>query len=43
VVEDEKFNYISARFPGDVPLMAEKMVKLIRDLTAGEPGRAGSA
>ncbi|UNI16526.1 hypothetical protein JDV02_002954 [Purpureocillium takamizusanense] len=43
VVEDENFNYISARFPGDVPLMAERMVKLVQDLTAGESGTSGSA
>ncbi|KAJ6441388.1 FluG domain-containing protein [Purpureocillium lavendulum] len=43
VVEDDKFNYISARFPGDVPLMAEKMVKLVQSLVAGESGPAGSA
>ncbi|KPM34455.1 hypothetical protein AK830_g12115 [Neonectria ditissima] len=30
VVEDEKYNYISARFPADAEEMAEKMVKLIK-------------
>jgi hypothetical protein len=32
VVEDENFNYISARFPGDVELFAEKAVKLVQSL-----------
>jgi hypothetical protein len=32
VVEDEKYNYISARFPGDVDLLAEKMVALVQSL-----------
>jgi hypothetical protein len=27
-VEDEKYNYISARFPGDAALLAEKLVAL---------------
>jgi hypothetical protein len=30
VVEDKKYNYISARFPGDVDLLAEKTVALIK-------------
>lgn len=30
VVEDDNFNYISARFPGDVVQMAEKLVKLVQ-------------
>lgn len=28
VVEDEKYNYISARFPGDADLLAQKLVTL---------------
>lgn len=30
VVEDDSFNYISARFPGDVGPMAERLVKLVQ-------------
>jgi len=30
VVQDEKYNYISARFPGDVQLFAEKTVTLVQ-------------
>lgn len=30
VVEDEKYNYISARFPGDADLFAEKTVALVK-------------
>ncbi|KAK7757507.1 hypothetical protein SLS62_000522 [Diatrype stigma] len=29
VVEDEKYNYISARYPGDAQLFAEEIVKLL--------------
>jgi len=29
VVEDENFNYISARWPGDVELFAEEIIKLM--------------
>ncbi|KAJ9148497.1 Class I glutamine amidotransferase-like protein [Pleurostoma richardsiae] len=32
VVEDDKYNYISARFPGDIPLFSEKVVKLVQSL-----------
>lgn len=32
VVEDEKYNYISARFPGDVPALAEKIVERVKEL-----------
>lgn len=34
VVEDEGFNYVSARFPGDVELLAEKLVALVNSVTA---------
>lgn len=27
---DEKYNYISGRFPADVPLLAEKIVALVQ-------------
>jgi hypothetical protein len=30
VVEDKKYNYISARFPGDVEMLAEKTVALVK-------------
>jgi hypothetical protein len=30
VVEDEKYNYISARFPADAQLLAEKVVALVK-------------
>jgi len=30
VVEDKKYNYVSARFPGDVPLLAEKIVAMVK-------------
>ncbi|PNY29549.1 Uncharacterized protein TCAP_00541 [Tolypocladium capitatum] len=36
VVEDENFNYISARFPGDAQLMSEKLVSLVRGLRPGK-------
>ncbi|KND89031.1 Uncharacterized protein C14C4.04 [Tolypocladium ophioglossoides CBS 100239] len=36
VVEDENFNYISARFPGDVRLMFEKLVNLAGGLRSGK-------
>ncbi|OAQ71099.2 DJ-1/PfpI family protein [Pochonia chlamydosporia 170] len=32
VVEDETYNYVSARFPGDVALLSEKLVALARSL-----------
>ena len=32
VVEDSQFNYISARFPGDVELMSQKIVELMNGL-----------
>ncbi|EOO01980.1 putative family protein [Phaeoacremonium minimum UCRPA7] len=32
VVEDGKYNYISARFPGDVDLFSEKIVELVKSL-----------
>ena len=32
VVEDEKYNYISARYPGDMVAMAERLVKLAKQL-----------
>jgi putative intracellular protease/amidase len=31
VVSDEKYNYVSARFPGDVPDMCEEVVKTVRE------------
>jgi hypothetical protein len=31
VVQDEKYNYISARFPADAQLLAEQTVKLVQD------------
>lgn len=34
VVEDEKYNYISARFPGDVEKMAERLVEMVKTNTA---------
>ncbi|EGX89038.1 ThiJ/PfpI family protein [Cordyceps militaris CM01] len=34
VVEDDKYNYISARFPGDVDLLGEKLVALVKSNTA---------
>ncbi|OAA71667.1 ThiJ/PfpI family protein [Akanthomyces lecanii RCEF 1005] len=34
VVEDDGYNYISARFPGDVDLLGEKLVALVRSITA---------
>lgn len=34
VVEDEGFNYVSARFPGDVELLGEKLVALVKSITA---------
>jgi hypothetical protein len=30
VVEDQKYNYISARFPGDAQALAEKVVALVQ-------------
>lgn len=32
VVEDEKYNYISARFPGDVPALAQRIVERVDEL-----------
>lgn len=32
VVEDETYNYISARFPGDVPALAEKIIERVKEL-----------
>ncbi|ORY60986.1 class I glutamine amidotransferase-like protein [Pseudomassariella vexata] len=32
VVQDEQYNYISARFPGDADLFAQKIVKLVQSL-----------
>jgi hypothetical protein len=29
-VQDEKYNYISARFPADVELLAEKTIALVQ-------------
>lgn len=34
VVEDETFNYVSARFPGDVDLLGEKLVALVNQCKA---------
>lgn len=34
VVEDEGHNYVSARFPGDVDLLGEKLVALVKSITA---------
>lgn len=28
IVEDEQYNYISARYPGDAELFAEEIIKL---------------
>lgn len=30
VVQDQKYNYISARFPGDAQALAEKVVALVQ-------------
>ena len=32
VVEDKHYNYISARFPGDVELMSKRIVDLMRSI-----------
>lgn len=32
VVEDPNYNYITARFPNDVDLLSEKLVKLVQSL-----------
>ena len=29
-MEDERYNYMSARFPGDVDLLAHKVVALVK-------------
>lgn len=31
-VEDENYNYITARFPGDVELLSEKLVTLVNSV-----------
>ncbi|PQE28073.1 hypothetical protein CJF32_00005860 [Rutstroemia sp. NJR-2017a WRK4] len=33
VVEDEKYNYVSARFPGDAQLLADTVIKLVQNTT----------
>jgi len=35
VVEDAKYNYISARFPNDVELLSEKAANMIKTLRDG--------
>jgi len=35
IVEDEKFNYITGRFPGDCELLSEAAVKLVKSLHEG--------
>jgi hypothetical protein len=30
IVEDKKYNYMSARFPGDAELLAEKVVAMVK-------------
>ncbi len=32
VVEDEMFNYVSARFPGDAELLGQRLVDLAKNL-----------
>ncbi|KAH8888638.1 class I glutamine amidotransferase-like protein [Thozetella sp. PMI_491] len=34
VVEDPQYNYVSGRFPGDVELLSQKMVELVKSLPA---------
>ncbi|OAA63802.1 ThiJ/PfpI family protein [Cordyceps fumosorosea ARSEF 2679] len=34
VVEDDHYNYVSARFPGDVDLLGDKLVALFKSITA---------
>jgi len=34
VVQDEKYNYISGRFPADAQLLAEKTIELVRSTTS---------
>ncbi|KAK5991710.1 putative C14C4.04-like protein [Cladobotryum mycophilum] len=34
VIEDENYNYISARFPGDADLLGEKLVSLVKGLAS---------
>ena len=29
IVEDEKYNYISARYPGDAQLFSDEIIKLV--------------
>lgn len=31
IVEDQRYRYVSARWPGDAKLLSEKLVKLVRD------------
>ena len=35
VVEDDKYNYLSARFPPDAELLAEKAIEMVRKATQG--------
>jgi hypothetical protein len=37
VVEDPNYNYISARFPGDVELMSQRIVELVKSLHESAP------
>lgn len=34
VVEDEKYNYVSARFPPDAQLLAEKAIALVKSASS---------
>lgn len=34
VVEDEKYNYVSARYPADAQVLADKVVALVKGLQA---------
>ena len=34
VVEDKKYNYISARFPGDIEMLAKKAVGLVKVISS---------
>jgi hypothetical protein len=41
VVQDEKYNYVSARFPADAELLAEKTIALVKNTMAeGESTKA---
>jgi hypothetical protein len=31
VVEDARYNYVSARYPGDAEKLAERLVELVKD------------